>query len=736
MRNFYIFVLVLLMASVANAQYIYTDFDGNQNEEFSGWPNAPTLIANPDPTGVNTSANVGEWIRTNEMWAHMFTELDGKIDFSTGNMFYLKVWSPITCNVLFKLEDKTNGATFMEVTQPVETANQWVQLDFDFTGAESGVYDKVVIFLDFMGTADNAFYFDDIEGPEYSSGPVPVNYIYTDFDANQNVEFTGWPNAPTLIANPDPTGVNTSANVGEWIRTNEMWAHMFTELDGKIDFSTGNMFYLKVWSPITCNVLFKLEDKTNSATFMEVSQPVEAASQWVQLAFDFTGAESGVYDKVVIFLDFMGTADNIYYFDDIEGPEYIAGPTPPSYIYTDFDAHQNEEFSGWPNAPTLIANPDPAGINTSANVGEWIRTNEMWAHMFTELEGKVDFTTGNTFYLKVWSPITCNVLFKLEDKTNSATFVEVNQPVEAASEWVQLAFTFPDGQSDLYDKVVIFLDFMGTADNTFYFDDIEGPGYDGGVEPKPLLELDIQDNFENDGYSTITEWKFKDPDISELPIIVDPLNAENHVADYIRSGNFEYTNAQFVLNHRMDLSERNKFQLKVFFPSTNDYTGDLTPTASIGLQNSLHGEDAWMTETEITLTVEEFDTWVTLQFDFSAASDSVNYDQVAIQFGGEDHFLTGQFHFDDLRLLPPGSSIAEKGLPTFDLFPNPVNNIFMIDGIDDIVSINIYNSQGQLVQTETENNTSVEVKNLKIGIYYVMVENAKGERFMAKMLKL
>ncbi len=82
----------VLFGLIVNAQYIYNDFDANQNEPFSGDPNNPSIVANPDASGINTSANVAEWVRgPGYQWAHVYTELEGKIDFSTGTTFQLKV---------------------------------------------------------------------------------------------------------------------------------------------------------------------------------------------------------------------------------------------------------------------------------------------------------------------------------------------------------------------------------------------------------------------------------------------------------------------------------------------------------------------------------------------------------------------------------------------------------------------------------------------------------------------
>nr|NQU92396.1 Ig-like domain-containing protein [Bacteroidota bacterium] len=341
------------------------------------------------------------------------------------------------------------------------------------------------------------------------------------------------------------------------------------------------------------------------------------------------------------------------------------------YIYNDFDTNQNETFQGWPNIPVVSSNPDPSGINTSAGVAEWDRSGEQWAHVFCILDGKIDFTTGTTFHIKVYSPIACEVLFKLEDKANGSISTEISSNVPVANQWFELEYNFTSGQSGLYDKIVIFFDFATTTPNIYYFDDVEGPEYAGGVEPKPYLALDVQDNFENNGWGTIEEWSFQDPDLLPLAVVVDPVNASNHVADYNRSGSFEWTNAQFILDHRMDLTIRNSFDLKVYFPSSNDYTGLLTPTAAIKLQNSLLGPNAWMTQTEVLVTVTAFDQWVTLNFNFSAVADSMNYDQVVVQLGSEGHLVPAQFYFDDIMLN--GSS--GNGSLTF----NPINGATDVD---------------------------------------------------------
>jgi hypothetical protein len=254
------------------------------------------------------------------------------------------------------------------------------------------------------------------------------------------------------------------------------------------------------------------------------------------------------------------------------------------------------------------------------------------------------------------------------------------------------------------------------------------------VGVKPYLALNVQDNFENDGWATIDDWFFQDPDLLPLIVTIDPLNAANHVADYNRSGNFEYTNAQFILDHRMDLDELNIFELLVYFPSSNDYSGALTTTAAIKLQNSLLGGNAWTTQTEILQDVVEFDQWVTLHFDFNAIADSMNYDQVVVQLGGEGHLVPAQFYFDDIQLMSD-VGIGEVNDTQVQVFPNPATDQVTITGVEDFASVQVFNNMGQLVLLQENSSQRLNISELSSGIYNLTILDEKGQRYYTKLIK-
>jgi hypothetical protein len=72
------------------------------------------------------------------------------------------VWSPIATDIIMKLENLADANLNTEITQQITSANEWVELVFDFTGQPDN-FGRLVIFPGFGTTEANTFYFDDIQ---------------------------------------------------------------------------------------------------------------------------------------------------------------------------------------------------------------------------------------------------------------------------------------------------------------------------------------------------------------------------------------------------------------------------------------------------------------------------------------------------------------------------------------------------------------------------------------------
>ena len=578
-----------------------------------------------------------------------------------------------------------------------------------------------------------------------------AQHVYNDFDANQNETFNGWPNDITVVDNPDASGLNTSAKVAMWQRSTEQWANVYSKLAGPIDLGTDTVFHLKVYSPVAGVVLLKLEKQSDGSQFTQIADTLssEDINKWVSLDFAFGKDANAAFDQITLFFDFATTTDNTFYFDDVEGPGYVSGSTEftPYDLPIDFESENNvlTDFGG--AASSVIVDPTDANNKVAQTIKT--ATAETWAGTTMgekALAHPIPFTATDTkMSVRVWSPDAGTpVRLKVENSDDPTISVETEVNTTVAQDWETLVFDFSNEAAgtaaldlaNTYNMASIFFNFGTTGadagEKTYYWDDVTF--LSNASQGKPLEATDVQDNFENDGSATIQDWKFQDPDMNDLTIVADPVDANNHVADYNRSGAFQWTNAQTILDHRLDLSQRNVFKLRVYFPSTNDYSGSLTPTVAVKLQNSLKGGDAWQTQTEIKDTISQFDQWVTVEFDFSAIADSVNYDQIVVQLGGEGHNEAAQFYFDDFELE------AVTGIPSHQMLhvtvsPNPVTNQFRIEGISNIQSVRVYTLTGRKVFESDKNEPVVQIGSFTSGVYLISVIDQKNQIYTAKILK-
>ena len=161
-QGIYYFDDLQLFNAGGASQSVIQDFEGAAPAftDFGGAFSA--VIANPDASGLNTSATVAQTTKPqgSETFAASFFDVTTAIDIPANPEIRLKTWSPIANAVVrIKLEDSSNGDNFAEVDAMTTVAGAWEELTFDFSGAGAFNYDRVVIFFDFgnPGTAGAGF---------------------------------------------------------------------------------------------------------------------------------------------------------------------------------------------------------------------------------------------------------------------------------------------------------------------------------------------------------------------------------------------------------------------------------------------------------------------------------------------------------------------------------------------------------------------------------------------------
>ena len=151
----------------------------------------------------------------------------------------------------------------------------------------------------------------------------------------------------------------------------------------------------------------------------------------------------------------------------------------------DFEAMGNGASWNWTvfendsNPPLeIIANPDPAGINTSDSVAKFtaLQLGMPFAGCETEHGAGIGTFTiassNNTIRIMVWKSVISDVGIKLVDATN-ASLGEIKMANTVINEWEELTFDFSSHAGMQYDQLVVFPDFdVRTSDNVIYFDNI------------------------------------------------------------------------------------------------------------------------------------------------------------------------------------------------------------------------------------------------------------------------
>ncbi len=731
--------------------YTWTDFGGG----------VATVINNPQSSGINTSAKVGQMVKNApEIWGGSFLQMTNPIDFTLNKIWKMKVYSPrVGARVLLKVENISNGGIFFEREDTSTVANAWEELTFDFSAINtSNSYQKLVLIWDLgvvgNGSANFTFLFDDIlltsnGGPLLSQIDLPitfdvatVDYTMTDFGNN------------STVVGPDPG--NASNNVGITTKgvNAQSWAGTTVStglgLANPVPFTANaSLVSVRIWSPDAgIPIRLKVEDHTNNTITCETETMTTVAGAWDTLIFDFSNEVNGTavlnlgntYDLMSIFFNF-GTdgataGSKTYYFDNvmfgapaiplnqIDLPITFEGST-TDYTMTDFGANVSQVIVDPTNATNHVSETTK-GITAPIWSGTTISTP-------MGLASAIPFTANDTrMSVRVWSPDAgIQIRLKAEDHTNPTRSVETEVTSTVAAGWETLVFDFSNeapGTAALnltftFDMVSIFFNFgvdgATAGSKTYYFDDVMF-----GAPANPLAQIDLPITFED----TLVDYTMTDFGGNASQVIVDPTNATNHVAETVKTVQAQSW-AGTTISTPMGLANAIPFTNAETFVSVRVWSPDAG--IQIRLKAEDHTNNTISVETEKTTTVAG--GWETLVFDFSnevTGTATLNlgntYDLLSIFFNfGVDGPTAGQktYYFDDVEF---GNSVAVDAaeLTGLQYYPNPTNGSLRIQAEQAMDAIQVYDVMGRVVlkQTAATQQVQLDLSSLQAGVYMITVQ--------------
>ena len=153
---------------------------------------------------------------------------------------------------------------------------------------------------------------------------VPESLVIQNFEdgVSLNSFSFGGASSGIIVANPDPIGENTTANVLEFSKAEgaEVWAGMGFTID-VLEFDDQTSFQLKSYSPEVGKVIkVKLETVQGNVAGLthEVDVLTTVANEWETLVYDFSEAPDLEYVSFIVFYDFGNTAGGTYRLDEIQ----------------------------------------------------------------------------------------------------------------------------------------------------------------------------------------------------------------------------------------------------------------------------------------------------------------------------------------------------------------------------------------------------------------------------------
>lgn len=288
--------------------------------------------ANPSSGGINTSANVGKYEDTGAQYANMNFDYGQNFDLSTNHVVRLKVYVPTPdtayaepAQLAIKLQDGSSAAPWETQAEIIKTYQYdvWQELVFNFSAQSAATnFSRIVVQFNGENNYEGVVaYIDDFVMNNDSSDPAPTTVALPsdDFEGNGNITWnsatSGSNDAGFAVnfsteANPDASGINTSANVGKYEDTNGQYANMNFDYGQNFDLSTNNVFRVKVYVPTPttayaepAQLALKLQDGSSATpwtTQVEIIQPYQYDT-WQELVFDFSAQAAATnFNRIVV----------------------------------------------------------------------------------------------------------------------------------------------------------------------------------------------------------------------------------------------------------------------------------------------------------------------------------------------------------------------------------------------------------------------------------------------------
>ncbi|RYJ37595.1 Glycoside hydrolase [Flavobacterium anhuiense] len=510
---------------------IHEDFQSNRNVLYPVKTGVLTeAVANPSATGINTSALVGKYVRNSSELYDVLNIRNVTItnanDYVYGRKrlsFDIYTSAPVGTKISMQLENSnvTTATNYplgrhsgFKATTTVQ--NKWETIEFEFEkvidpNTSALAINNVVILFESNSNSGATYYFDNLLTKAAPEKPIIATDVLQNYDGANKIIKGTTTGTYSVVANPGTNSVNSSANVAKYVRNaSEQYDVLFFNTQTSIEDAglfknQTNKIMIDVYTtaPIGTVVSMNFE---NSATSLPANYPTGRNSnyvaittkqnQWETLTFYYNsspdaGTSNLAVNQMVLLFNSGSYTSDTYYFDNIRiGSTKLPDTFTPGVVYEDYQTIHNITFRDAIGTYTPnTANPNASGINTSSNVGKYVRkSTELYDNFSfnTTLNNIGDFKAGTKkFAMDVYTSAPVGSIISWQAESSAS--VPSNYPVgrhsiyqgvvKQSNAWHTITFTYvstPDASTPDNDvNRFVFLFEPGTnSGNTYYFDNL------------------------------------------------------------------------------------------------------------------------------------------------------------------------------------------------------------------------------------------------------------------------
>lgn len=320
-------------------------------------------------------------------------------------------------------------------------------------------------------------------------------------------------------------------------------------------------------------------------------------------------------------------------------------------------------------------NPATNGINDSEKAVKVTQSPglESWAGFFFDLAEKIDFSTYQGIKIKVYSPAEGMLVnLKLEDGADGSISTELAIPTTKANDWEEMTFTFSPNDTEKFDRVVLFFDFLSDkdAETIFYFDDIiqgEGevivePTEPTIAAPSPILPETEVISIYSDVYEDVPGTDFN-PNWGQRTEVSEIQIEENNILKY---DNLNYQGT--VLETSIDVSGKTFLHIDYWTANSTALSGYLI---SPGPLETGH---------DFELILEE---WVGVDIPLSEFSSVVDLmDIFQMKFEGNGTVYLDNIYFHNGQITEPTTPAPEPTRAEEDVISLFSDSYTNVEGTD------------------------------------------------------